>query len=188
MSKIKNYYGQHKLTKRLTLVCIFALIASIGFSQTEKGKWTIYGGSNLAFASQKISYEGEQLTKVESSSFNFGGGYFISDNLAITASLNYNKQEQDDAETSTATLLGGAKYYLNLGTNTKLYAEAGIGRMGLEIDNENESGFAYGLGAGLAIFLTDYISLDLGLSHIKADIEDIEIKNTGFAIGLSIFF
>lgn len=174
--------------KKLILVAVLALIANMGFSQTEKGKWIVAGTSNLSFQSQKFSMDDYDSEKTDMLTLQVGAGNFVFDNFALIGSLNYSKQEQGEAEISSFTLMASARYYIDLGKTTKLYGEAGLGNMSLEIGDESESGFAYGLGTGLAIFINETISFDLGLNYTKASIEDLDIKNTGINIGLSIYF
>lgn len=174
--------------KKLLLLCVFAVIANMGFSQTEKGKWIVSGSSSLTFLNQKFSMDGEELSKTENFNINFGGGRFIIDNLALVASCTYTSQSKDDVDVSNSVVLAGLQYYINLGEKTKLYGEAGIGSMSLKVDDESESGFSYGLGGGLAIFLSEKVALNLGINYIGSKIEEVDIDNTGFAVGISIFF
>lgn len=174
--------------KKLILIIVFALAANMVFSQTEKGKWFISGSSSLSFLDQKYSMDGEELSKTQNLNLNFSGGNFIVDNLAFTASLAYTGQSEDDVDVSSIAILAGLQYYIGLGGKTKLYLESGIGRMGLKIDDESESGFAYSLGTGLAIFLNKSIALNIGIGYMGSKIDEVDIDNTGFSMGMSIFF
>jgi len=160
----------------------------MGFCQTEKGKLIVSGSSSLSFLNQKFSMDGKELSKTENFNLNLSGGNFIANNIALAATYSYVSQSQNDTDVSTSVILGGLKYYIGLGGITKLYAEAGIGSMRLKITDESESAFAYGLGGGLAIFLNKKLALDLGINYVNSKIKEVDIDNTGFSVGLSLFF
>lgn len=180
--------------RKIILLCVFALIASTGFSQTEKGKFLISGASNLSFMSNKTTIEGSEDQKVDNLNLNASLGYFIAKNFALTGDFEYLIQSQDDTDVTTNMMLGGARAYIDLGKVAKLYFQGGVGLLQIEVDNDSfskpasDTGFAFGLGGGVSLFIKDYLSIDMGLSYKKGSVEDIDMSNAGFSAGFSFYF
>lgn len=195
--------------KKITL--LFAILAAgtyVATAQTEKGKIIISGQSNLNFSSvnTKIYYDKEKVGdfgRTTSINLTAGAGYFVIDNLAIglDAGLNFAqyKEEGEDAEKSTTiSLIPGLTYYFPLEGQVKPYINAGAGysfNSSGNTDDDKASGLLYGGNAGVAVFLKDNLSIDLGVGYTQAILKSksdrkMEARTGGVAAvaGFSIYF
>jgi outer membrane protein len=148
-------------------------------------------------------------------------GFFVIDNLAIgldfdyktsttkqhgitfysTAINGYSRVEAESTETSLA-IIPNATYFFSKG-KARPFIEAGIGYANIKQKSEisdsvqylksdsNNNGYVWGAGGGLAYFITNTFSFDLGLAYSEYNYkeENIDVKSGAFSanIGISIF-
>ncbi|PWD99132.1 outer membrane protein [Marinilabilia rubra] len=179
-------------------------------SAISKGKFSISGSTSLSFTSMtnEVSINSEFFDdKIESDinqfSFQPSVSYFVADGFAIGLSIEYEtlKQEGDDSEQKESSLLAGPIITYYFGTsNIKpfIHGEYMFGNETYEYDGDESSykkeGWA--LGGGVAFFLNQYISLDLGIGYanmsgdMKESDYDIESTRKGLTIngGISVYF
>ena len=177
-------------------------------AQTEKGSFLLSGSGSLDFASMKVKVESgdysEESGKISTFEFTPAAGYFVLNNLAVGVQYSMSStSEKDDGDKyteSTTMLFPFALLYFGKG-NVKPFVQAGYGPgwAKLKYDNEKETQklSGYELVGGLAIFLNQYVSLDLSLGYASAKAifksnYNTDIKSTtsgmGGNIGFSVFF
>jgi len=126
--------------KKCFLVLLTVCAIRVSYSQTEKGKMFIGGQVSLSGSSQShidTSYKSENNTVGFSIAPNYG--YFIKDNFAIGATINFgvSNSTQNTSYTSPITYtnksntlsygIGGfANYYVNITDNFKFYFNGGV--------------------------------------------------------------
>jgi len=179
---------------KLNLLSLLTLLISLTINaQTEKGKFRIGAFSNGFFTSTSNKFGGETFNKTKTYSLSPSGGYFVADNfsvgLDIELSRSTTKTRSGSQEDISAQIIVSPsfRYYF---TKNKLRpyfnASIGIGTDWRETKNENNfnrfginnsekqefSIFTYRLGTGLALFLNNKISIDLGLTFVKLEFED----------------
>ncbi|MEL6809709.1 MAG: outer membrane beta-barrel protein [Bacteroidota bacterium] len=201
------------MKKLLVLAAIllpFALTA-----QTEKGGFVIGGDVGLGFNAEKIQLKSDNTDVTLQKNTNFalapGAGYFVIDNLAIGVEIPVilisEKEEEGNGEFKSTTFLFSpfARYYFTTG-NVKPFVEGnvGIGSSNSETTlstfegtiESKDSVFAYGFEGGVAIFIADNISLDLGVGFSSTqnkpkDNNEINARvirsGFGFNAGFSFF-
>ncbi|WP_010665590.1 outer membrane beta-barrel protein [Marinilabilia salmonicolor] len=192
-------------------------------SPTSMGKIMVSGSSELSYSSllneQKISYydffgETESISEeYDESGFNFKSSvaYFIYDGLALGLSMNYEtlKYDYEDSEEKESTFMidPGLVYYFG-STNIKpyIFVEYMFGTSKTEQkEGSSTNDFkldmnGWAMGAGIAFFLNEHLSLDLGMGYsiISAEPESdnidpdigIEMIAKGFVLdgGISVYF
>lgn len=173
------------MKRLLTVVAILAAFTNVSFSQTEKGKIFVAGSSNLSFTSQKAKWknDGETIGDDESiTQFNIkpSVGYFIANNFAIALSFSYERKKEEDNMDRTFLVGPMVRYYF-MQSNIKPYVQGDLmfGSYKNEVEESMDfkgSVFGWDLGGGVAFFMNDYVSIDLGLGYtsasIKPDVED----------------
>jgi len=191
------------MKKILIVVAVMALVSMSAFAQTEQGKLVVSGASDLTFSSVKIQneYDGEDIGDdftVKSFNIKPALGYFVIDNLSVGLTFDYESQKVESNKDKSFMFGPMARYYFG-SSNVKPYVHADILFGNIKSEGEdyeyktNLSG--WDLGGGVAIFLNDYVSVDLGLSYAsvtRTDDDDDKFKSkaTGIAFsgGFSIFF
>ena len=152
------------MKKIFTILC--AGILTLGLSaQTELGNMMVGVNSNAGFSSFSPEGGGDAVT-----SMNLGasGGYFVMDNLALTASFGYSQVGNYDA-----TSLGiGGRYYM----------ESMFAGLGYQIIAEDLS--SLNIGAGYSKMLTDNIALEPSLVYSMQSYGSSFGLNVGFALYL----
>lgn len=194
--------------RKLIILIVLVTLANTGFCQLEKGKIIISGASNLSFVSQKVTKEvfsygygysnnssNSTITdETDNLNFNCALGYFITNKIALIADAEYTKTSRDFGDITSSSILGGARAYIDLGKVAKLYTQGGIGLIGMKFDSEYgpesdiDTGFAFGLGAGVALFVNKHLSIDLGYNYKKGSVDNSEVVNSGFSAGFSFYF
>ncbi len=198
----EKHYIRIKITmKKMIALCIAHLLFLLtANAQTEKGKWVISGQTNLSFAyNSSAEYMKSYKTKSGTFTLQPAVGYFVATNLAVGLSAAYTYSKADFSEaTSTLALMPQAEYYFPLEGKARPFVTIGGG---YARHSEGDSaifkydGFAAGGGAGVALFLKNNISLDLGAHYTYTQLENIQkrgyyVKNNGlgFLAGFSLFF
>ncbi len=189
--------------KKYVFVAVLLVASiSISFGQTEKGRFSISGASDLSFISAKTKgyYDGKKLGSADVSNFGFetSASYFVVDNLAIGLGIGFESSKFDEVKESSFIVGPMARYYFGA-SKMKPYLGAslgfGSGKVPVEGKTEKFKQFGWDAEAGVAIFLNDFVALDLGLSYgslnqkSKED-SKAETKTSGFGTmaGFSIFF
>jgi len=191
----------------LTLVIIFTTITV--FSQTDQGNILIGGSSNLGlnFGSFKTEINGSQTQGTQKvTNFNISPriGYFVIDNLVVGISLPFssstNKLNNSKSTENSIFISPFTRYYFTE-SNIKpfLQGQVGFGSSKNKFESDfsdfesTSNLFNYEILGGVAIFINDYISFDLGINYINSTSKfknDNDTKNIssqfGFRAGISI--
>jgi len=198
---------------KIIYIIAFAFIAitTSAFSQTDQGKLIIGGSSNLGlnFRTSETEINGNNNgSEQKTTSFNISPniGYFIIDNLAVGISLPFNtgSSKFDDGKSTFSSFVVSpfVRYYFTQ-SNIKPYI---LGRVGFGSskssfrssfsDNDSKSNvFNFGFGGGVAIFVNDFVSFNLGINYGNStskpnndSVADIKTTNSnlGFGAGISI--
>ena len=203
-----------------------ATLLSVGVfaqAETEAGTFLLeMGGDGISFTSQSVSsMDGigdaefkDVYDKQSTSSFgiNAMAGYFVADGLAIglalsskstTISIEYNSDtgmdDPDDQVTTSLVIAPTVRYYIG---ESGVWSQVSYGFGSTsdgDSDTEDPSVSELGFGAGYAISLNDYVSLNPSLvyklqtSTVKdagvdkdGDEADLVTKSGIFAFGLSL--
>ena len=193
----------------LSAIALMFVVNALSYAQTEKGKIIISGATDLSLSSIKIQQESDGSGFNEEATvtkFNIepSVSYFVIDNLALGLSLDFEtgKEKNDNAESKdNSCILGPSIRYYFGESNIKPYLRGDVmfGTGNYESENdlyEYESKYniwGWDLGAGMALFLNDYVAFDLGLvySFLKNVDKDnnSKYKTKGFALsgGISIY-
>lgn len=190
---------------------------------TSMGKIMISGSSELSYSSflneQKISYhdffgDTESISEeYDESGFNFKSSvaYFIYDGLAVGISIDYETLKydyEDSEEKESSFMIGPSLVYYFGSSNIKpyIFGEYMFGtskteqKEGSTTNDFNMDMNGWALGAGIAFFLNQNLSLNMGMGYSKASAEpesdnidpniDIEMTVKGFALngGISVYF
>lgn len=187
--------------------------AITSFGQTTKGNFVLSGGIGLQFISSNVKevYDGTTSDEYTMNSFSIlpSFGYFVIDNLAIGLSGNISssttKYEDGDKEKTNSTLImPTALYYFPVAGKLRPLLQIGVGYTSMTYkyipktgDDQKSSfgGLALNFGGGIAYFVAENISLNLGLSYTKATLTDSDEDkskykqgNFGSNVGVSVFF
>ena len=190
--------------KAVLMISLF-MISSLTFAQTEKGTLIVSGKTSLEFVrtSSDNSYDGTPYPSggSEMNSFEFmpAIGYFVANNFALALSASYSHSAANVYKSNELVFMPTLMYYIPLKSSFKPYVQAGLGYAKAtektDIIKESFSGFAFGGGLGLAFFINENISIDLGVELTRTKLtysEDNNLKTTGdnlgSAIGFTLFF
>ena len=158
------------MKKIFTILC--AGILTLGLSaQTESGNMMVGVASNAGFSSFSPEGGGDGVT-----SMNLGasGGYFVMDNLALTASFGFVQVGDADAVTSFGI---GGRYYMG-----SMFAGVGY-----SVPAEEMSDLA--ISAGYSKMLTDNIALEPSLMYIMQSAGGEAYGSTfGLNVGFALYF
>ncbi len=169
------------------LVGILVIFAVALNAQTMKGTWLL--GGTAGFNSSKPNASGAKSTT--NLGLNPNVGYFVMNNLAVGASLDFNSASYDgDGYTQFAVGPFVRYYIVDLGAKAKLFGQGQFGYGSFKFKDEDAVGnIAWGLSAGVAYFLNPSIALEgsLGYNSSKSTEENAVANNTfGFNVGFQI--
>jgi len=157
------------MKKIITLVFIAVLAASVSNAQLQKGNVLV--GADVANFS--IGLKKGAVTDI---SLSPKAAWFISDNVAVGAYVNFELQTAKDAGTSTTYGVGPlARYYVsnpkvNLLQHGRFFFEGNVGIEGTNVSNgngdkTNTNGLGLGVGPGYAYFITPNIGFETLLKY-----------------------
>jgi len=189
--------------RRITLLLSLLVLTTVMYAQTEKGKWYVSGSSDLSFSSvtSKFEYDGEEVGEgSDISQFNIKPsiGYFIADGLVLALSLDVETSKQDDYKSNSFMVGPMLKYYFG-SSNVKPFIQGDI-MFGSQteddgVDEAKLKTSGWDLGGGVAIFVNEYISVDLGLGYARGSITNKDddkqkmiVKGLAFNGGFSLYF
>ncbi|MCF3111531.1 porin family protein [Niabella sp. CC-SYL272] len=192
----------------MAVILLFITLTVHG--QTEKGRITIGGSSELSFTNGKQNYTmaGEPSGDIRFREFNFSpyGGYFIMKDLLLSFQVMlkasktttvYSNGNTAESRTSAMSLGPNICYYLPVGTQLRPYVQAGVvyAWSGTGDDTNKFSGFTMGGILGGAYFINKQAAVELGLRYAHSALKnkankDLRYKENLFApiIGLSFYF
>lgn len=192
--------------KNLFLSAVIFLSSLSLTAQTEKGRWFFGGDTSLGFTSTNIQLQNDgndvgQKSTVSKLSFKPSANYFIKDNLAVGLGILFESETEKEGsskdKTSSFAALPTVTYFFNSGKNLVPYLTANVGLMSLkysDTDAEKFSGLAFGAGGGVAYFLNNSVSVNLGLSYLNSNLKNKKVsKNSiktgalGVTVGFGIF-
>jgi len=187
---------------KITMLLSLLVLTTVMYAQTEKGKWYISGSSDISYSSTTTTYEydGEEQGDLDLSQFNITPtiGYFVTDGLAVGLSFNVESSKQDDV-TSNSILIGPmAKYYFGT-SNIKPFIQGGLyfgsQKEDDDVDEAKAKASAWDLSGGVALFINDFASVDIGLGYGSAtltskddDKAKLKVNGLAFNVGFSLYF
>jgi outer membrane protein W len=168
------------MKKLFTILC--AGILTLGVSaQTEAGNMIIGTSSNLTYTSTSVA-DCDDCDATNNMALSLSYGYFVIDNLALSAGLNLTSMSVGDISTSTTTIGLNGRYYMS-----GMFAQAGWATTAVKDVDVSVS--AISLGAGYAHMLSDNISLEPMLMYLMNSADGESVSSTfGVRIGLGCYF
>ncbi len=182
----------------------FLMLCIMSYSQTEKGTFLVSGRTSLEFVRSvtNFSYDGQSVPEanMDINSFRLysGLGYFVANNLAAGLSFNYSLSTSfpssgEKVKAGELILMPTLMYYIPLESSVRPFIQAGAGYANAteEAGGEKQffSGIGYGAGAGVAWFVNEKISIDLGIQWAATKMkysEDTDVKLSGSSLGAAI--
>ena len=173
-------------------------------SPTAKGKIIVSGSSSLGYSSMtnetrgNSGYGGSLNSKEDINQFDFKPsiGWFIADGLAIAIIMDYTYTKQKnsiDEYSSSILMLGPSLAYYFGSSNIKPFIQGEYLFGTSKFDSKYKIN-GWGLGAGIAFFMNQHISLDLGLGYASVSGENDDdnykstVKGVAFMGGISVYF
>ena len=162
----------------LTVAAVFAF----GFANAQDKKESSEGFSKGdVFVSGAVSFGSDKTGDFKENSFEIAPkvGYFVSDNVAIGASVGLSTLKFDNGTTdatNSGTSFGAfGRYYFTPASKFSLFAELGVDYTSNDIEFDPESGtvfsssfenkeLGFGLGAGLNYFVSSNFSIEAGVA------------------------
>ncbi len=212
--------------KKLLLSTITLFVTTIALSQTEQGKISVGASSDLSFSflNGKQEFRGQENDLDERTSFAIAptAGYFVIDNLQVGLVLalstekvegerqNFNNfgPQTNSFESKLSTFAVGpfVRYYF-LENSIKPFVQASVAYVSTKNESDDEfssfesksNGIGFGFDAGVAFFLNNFISLDLGVGYSRSIItpnngdegeDDFKTKLNAIRanVGFNLFF
>lgn len=203
--------------KILPTAILFICITYLVNGQTEKGKLLLGSETKLNFAAMNSKWKSDDDSGENGKTFDVEFspqvGIFVVDNLALGIELPVNYSlEKDDSDnkfhSSTVALAPYIRKYFGT-TNIKPYVHGAVGvgfqKYGYDLSGSNmdpgmtpeedfkSTIYLYGLGGGLAFFLNEKTSLDIGLDYVSSSVKPKDDNDDNYrsiinGIGLSVGF
>ena len=168
------------MKKLFTILC--ASVLTLGLSaQTEAGNMIIGTSSNLTYTSESAA-DCDDCDALSSMALSLSYGYFVIDNLALSAGLNFSSMSMGDASSSTTSIGLSGRYYMS-----SMFAQAGWATSSMT--DVDASATTISIAAGYAHMLSDNISLEPMVMYNMNSFDGEALSNTfGIRIGLGCYF
>lgn len=175
---------------RILTVLIFSMVLSISMdAQFSQGSWTLGGSAGFNSESYKADVDNAQKITFTNVWISPMAGYFIADQIAVggEVSLSVNSSKYGDGESSsTSTFLLGpaARYYMPLNDDLAAFGHVDV-KLEVTGGDDGYSYFGFGIGPGLAYFLTENVAVQ-GLLKVGfySGESDPKIKETKIRLGI----
>lgn len=192
-----------KFFRLYSFVMLVSATTALGYSQQRKWNVLLGGSSTLNFSSVTTKVRAnsitEELGKTRTLSFSPLVGVFLVDGLALGIdfpySSTYSKSESgDETKSSSVAFAPFFRYYVELeSVKPYIHGEFGGGlykdkpESGDEVDYDM---FLYKVGAGVGIFFTERISMDVGVLYsyqrLKPDLASYDGVFIGSGLNLTV--
>jgi len=157
--------------------------SEVGSTPIQQGNWMV-GGS---LGSIGYSFEGKSFNV----NINPRAGYFVSDGVAIGASLNGGLTTVDEGDNIwTYGVAPFVRYYFPEGSSStgRFFGQGEVGIAGSSVGKDAD--LAFGLGLGYAHFITQSVALEVvaGYNYSKATTADATAQSgLGLSLGFQIY-
>ena len=146
-------------------------VCAFGFANAQdKESYGFASGDMYLGGTISYSSDDDGTVKTTSNTIAPEFGYFLSDNLALTAGLELTSEDNGTTKPKTTVIsVGGRYYFLNVGERFKTFTNFGL-RSG-SIDSgvtgaEKTSTLGLGAGIGVNYWITSKWSVDFGLTDV----------------------
>lgn len=174
------------------------------YAQTEKGSLYLSGSSMLDLSFNSWEVENGESSERDITNIGFipSIGVFIIDDMVVGLDLIYLHSKDDwkdngEMKETTFAIMPMAKYFIPAENKFRPFVHAGIGWKKWKLDGDDgedidADGIIFGVGIGMAYFVKDNISFDLGVNYnyskISDEVEgfDADLKEGIFNIRLGI--
>lgn len=157
--------------------------SAVGTAPIQQGNWMI-GGS---LGSMGYSFEGKSFNI----NVNPRAGYFVSDGIAVGASLNAGLATSKYSDNEwTYGIAPFVRYYFPEGASStgRFFGQGEVGIAGSSLGKSAD--LAFGIGAGYAHFVTQSVALEgvVGYNYSKATTANATAQSgLGFSLGFQIY-
>ena len=172
--------------KQLALIMAVTMMPYLAFNQISKGDFLLGG-------TLRVGYTNIETSSFKSRSFEMGlfpsGGYFITDKLAVGASLSFNFTYEIEREISSQGLQAGPQvryYLLNKENKLNVFTQASY-RLGWD-SYLNNAVHDILIGAGPVFFINKNIALETGLYFINNKYSNLDAQFFFAGAGFQIHF
>ena len=192
--------------KYSTMICVFALFATVANAQTSKGSWLI--GSTVGLSTGAplnitgpaadnhagVSFLNTTLkaggvkTNLNSTIVSIapGAGYFVADGLMVGLNANFALQSFEGDNSSYLSFTPQLRYYFLQTGKVRPFGEARGGVLFVSEPNDtNYTTSVFGFRGGVAVFVNEKVGLDILLDYTRGKRGgDVSVTNSVFGVGV----
>ena len=146
-------------------------VCAFGFANAQDKESYGFATGDM-YLGGSISYSSEEVGNVKSTSNTIAPefGYFLSDNLALTAGLELTSEDNGTTKPKTTVIsVGGRYYFLNVGERFKTFTNFGLhsGSQDTGVAGaEKITGLGLHAGIGVNYWITSKWAVDFGLTDV----------------------
>ena len=176
---------------RLVIAAAVALLLpSLALARdVAPGTVSVSGGAGASYSSTTSSASGFQDLETTTTDAQASARWFLTPTFAVggTFQLQRTKQTSGGQSESSSTLFVGPalRVHVPFDPSAAVVFDAGVAIARASASNASADGWAWHLGAGVAWFPTDAVSLDAGLTFqsVRYDVDGLSTKNEGLGLG-----
>lgn len=174
-------------------ISLLLLASTFAFSQTEKGKWHLSGNSSIQVANSSATFPWYKYTNT-TITINPSVGYFVANNFSLSLDLLFISKNEESTgypnnnnKEITFSIIPTASYFIPTSSIIKPFAQVGIGYSTSKRYGRS-SGLVLGAGIGIATFVSEYLSVDIGAQYLRSDLYGFTLNTFGGIVGFSVYF
>ncbi len=174
---------------RLTIAAALLLPSIVFAKDHSPGTFTISGGAGAAYSSITSSASGFQDLKTTSTQAQASARWLVNPTLAIGGTFQLQRSRQESggqSESSSTMFIGPAlRAHLPIAPTADVIFDAGLALAKAERAGTSADGVVWHVGAGVAWFPIDAVSLDAGLTFqsVRYDVSGVTTTNEGLNLG-----
>jgi hypothetical protein len=163
----------------------------------KQGTFQLSGQSSALFENSTVDVEGDEISDTDTFNVELTGVYHVIDHFGLGLFGSYENVDYDAGEVTSYAIGPILQYSFPMSQMANLRFAVTGGYASEEVDNGDDyeaDGFFYGGSVALALFPTEYFSVDLGVRYQKTEGEtddsdlDLESEDIAGVIGISVYF
>ena len=167
-------------------------VCAFGFANAQDKESYGFATGDM-YLGGSISYSSEEVGNVKSTSNTIAPefGYFLSDNLALTAGLELTSEDNGTTKPKTTVIsVGGRYYFLNVGERFKTFTNFGLhsGSQDTGVAGaEKITGLGLHAGIGVNYWITSKWAVDFGLTDVFSydTVKQGDAKSTSMTLDIN---
>lgn len=182
--------------KIAAIAALSCVATGVMAKELSAGTFEVDGSTEFGVDSSTASLAATDVD-YDTTKFSTAALYYFAPNVGVGIVWEYEKEKATSlgvSETDTTNVIGAkASYNISINDQASIRPKALFAMASVKTDSVDASGTAWGVGVDVSYFPSDYVSFDVGYSHISLSLTDddldidIDSTSSSFGLGVSVY-